>query len=294
MSYEGIVEELAVRVNVDGTLVLSGMGYRRESGVGSFALDTFYGQLSPDGRQLQGSLIDGSRKRGQWSVIKIEATEALAAATAKVLSPDATTVTHWHGTIGNWPASLDIFPRKATGEWNARGTYHGVVEDFLLSVKDDGSVILAGHSYYREAGAGPFSLDTLYGQLSADGQRLQGLRIDANSRGPWNVAKTGSSVESSTDVHMLQDVSCSRESYNGPIEDDKQSRLEFVNDMPESRQIFWINSSNQRVFYRDLEAHQSYIQDTFATHLWVITDQSGICRQVFVATEGPARVIIQK
>ena len=294
MNYEGIAEDLTVRVNADGTLVLAGTGYHRESGVGAFALDTFYGQLSLDGRQLQGSLIDGSRKRGQWMVAKIETTESFAAATAKVLSPEPTAVTHWQGTIGNWPATLNIFPRKLSGEWSATGAYHGVVEDFSVTVKDDGSVVLAGYSYYREAGAGPFSLDTLYGQLSADGQHLQGLRIDANSRGPWNLAKIGGSTDSSTDARVLQDISCSRESYNGPIEDDKQSKIEFVNDMSEGRQIFWINSSNQRVFYRDLEAHQSYTQGTFATHLWVITDQSGTCKQAFVALEGTARAIIQK
>ncbi|HWZ46441.1 MAG TPA: zinc ribbon domain-containing protein [Candidatus Saccharimonadales bacterium] len=196
ISYEGIIEELAIKMNADGSLVLAGTGYHRESGVGTFALDTFYGQLSADGRRLQGSLIDGSRRRGQWNVIKIETTESLAVSTTSLLSPNPTMVSHWQGTIGKWPASLDILPRKTSGEWTARGVYRGVVEDFAVTIKDDGSIVLAGTSYYRESGTGPFSLDTLYGQLSADGQRLQGLRIDIGSRGQWSVTRTGSNVGS--------------------------------------------------------------------------------------------------
>lgn len=292
ISYEGIVEDLAIGVNAEGSIVLSGTGYHRESGTGPFALDTFYAQLSADARRLQGTLIDGSKRRGQWSVIKIDTSESLSTATIQLLSPDA--VSHWQGTIGKWPASLDIFPRKAAGEWNARATYHGVVEDFAVTIKDDGSVVLAGQSYHREAGNSPFSLDTLYGLLSGDGQHLQGLRVDATSRGPWYVARTGSSGEPSSGPRALQDLSCSREGYDGAVQNDKDSSIEFVNDTSETRQLFWINYGGKRIFYKALEAHQSYVQDTFATHRWIVTDQNGTCRQVFEAPEGPAKAILQK
>lgn len=188
LRYTGIAEDLAVRINTDGSLTLTGTGYRREAGVGPFALDALSGGLSRDGRHLRGSLIDGDGRNGQWSLTKIKGDPA--SAIIKVLDVDSA-ITHWHGTIGKAAASIDIFPRTPTGEWLAKGIYYGVVEDLELLVQDDGTLMFSGKSYQLQSEA-PFALSTFYGKLSKDGNHIQGLRIDADGkRESWQVSETG-------------------------------------------------------------------------------------------------------
>lgn len=189
ISYEGIAEDLAVTRRVDGTLVLQGSAYRRERGSGPFALDTFYGAVSADGQIIRGSLLDGARRRGQWSVSKIAAGADPVNDTIRSLFPEQSMTIQWQGIVGKWPAQLEIMP-PSNGEWKGHVTYRNVREDLAVSVNPDGSVVLAGTGYQRLGGEGVFSLDTFYGQLSPDGQRLQGLRVDeAQSRGQWNVTR---------------------------------------------------------------------------------------------------------
>ncbi|HEY2362126.1 MAG TPA: hypothetical protein VGK36_13480 [Candidatus Angelobacter sp.] len=188
LRYTGIAEDLAVRVNADGSLTLAGTGYRREAGVGPFVLDALSGGLSRDGRHLRGSLIDGDGRHGQWSLTKIEGDPA--SAIINVLDVD-TAITHWQGTIGKAAASIDIFPRTATGEWTARGIYYGVVEDLELLVQDDGTLVFSGRRYQLQSEAAPFALSTFFGKLSSDGNRIRGLRIDAEGkRESWQVSQT--------------------------------------------------------------------------------------------------------
>ena len=190
ISYEGIAEDLTVTRRADGTLALQGRAYRRESGSGPFALDTFYGAVSSDGQIIRGTLLDGARRRGEWSVSKIMTGADLANDTVRSLFPTGTSTTQWHGIVGKWPASMEITAPSTAGEWRGNVTYRNVREELAISVKQDGSIVLVGTGYQYLSGEGVFSLDTFYGQLSANGQRLQGLRIDAaQSRGQWSVTK---------------------------------------------------------------------------------------------------------
>ena len=208
ISYEGIAEDLTVARRADGGLVLQGRAYRRESGTGPFALDTFYGTVSSDGRGIRGTLLDGARRRGEWGVSKIIAGADLANDTIRSLFPTQTSTTQWRGIVGKWPAIMEIMPPSTTGEWRGHVTYRNVREELTISVKQDGSVVLAGTGYEYLSGEGAFSLDTFYGQLSADGQRLQGLRIDAaQSRGPWSVTRVGTgglAAEAQSDQPLTQ------------------------------------------------------------------------------------------
>jgi TonB family protein len=73
-TYQGVVEEAGVTIKSDGNvfqLLLTGRSYRRISGTGSFALDTFSGPLSGDGLSILGSYVDTSGHRGQWKVVKV-------------------------------------------------------------------------------------------------------------------------------------------------------------------------------------------------------------------------------
>jgi len=188
--YVGVAEDLVVTKNPDSSVELRGIGSRREIGVGSFDLDTFHGHLSPDRTQMQGSLLDGAQRKGNWSLMRFTPTADLAGNTARVLSPSPNLTTRWQGKVGRWPAIMEIMPRRARGRWTAHVKYRNVQENLSVAVKEDGSVVLIGTGYRFLSGRGMFSLDTCYGQLSANGDRLQGLCINAaQSRAEWDVSR---------------------------------------------------------------------------------------------------------
>lgn len=96
----------------------------------------------------------------------------------------------WRGLVGGSPAFLDLI-QQTTGGWAGRMTYQGVVEELGVSINEGGAIVLGGKGYRRVKGKGSFSLDTFYGQLSADAQRIQGSYVDsAGKRGQWSVART--------------------------------------------------------------------------------------------------------
>ena len=195
--YTGIVEDLVMTINENGTIAMTGKAYRREIGNGAFALDRFSGQVSSDGEQLWGTLIDGKGLGGRWSVTKVEnSSQILKSTTTNLLFPNGTSTSHWEGIIGKSDVSLDVLRRNSSAQWVAKVAYRGVVEELTVSVEDDGTVVLNGHSYEPQSADVPFSLSTFYGEVSSDGNHLQGLRIDASgNRDSWELSKIKSNGE---------------------------------------------------------------------------------------------------
>jgi len=58
--------------------------------------------------------------------------------------------------------------------------------------------------------------------------------------------------------------------------------IRFRNRSNGYRVIEWLNYKGQPVTYKHLQAGQSYTQQTYAGHPWMITDGPGNCRQIFV------------
>ena len=194
MTYQGVVEELAVSINDGGATVLAGKSYRRFKGKGSFSLDTFYGQLSADAQRIQGSYVDSAGKRGQWSVARTAAVNTRLE--SKPQEPDRSgLVATWQGTVATSAATLDIIQNGSALAGSMR--YLGVVEELDVIANNDGSVTLKGTSFQRISGNGSFQLDTFSGVLTPDRQRMSGTYVDtAGNRGQWNVARVpGSSAQ---------------------------------------------------------------------------------------------------
>ena len=57
----------------------------------------------------------------------------------------------------------------------------------------------------------------------------------------------------------------------------KSAQITFVNQTNETVRVYWLNFSGQRVLYKSLPAGQSYTQNTYITHPWVVLDPSGKC-----------------
>ncbi len=85
---------------------------------------------------------------------------------------------------------------------------------------------------------------------------------------------------------QLQPQSCS---YEGHIKSiaafSTPAAIQFVNASTTlSFQVFWLDYNGNRVFYATLGPGQSYVQQTFLTHPWVIADTSpaAACQQIYL------------
>jgi hypothetical protein len=127
----------------------------------------------------------------------------------------------WLGMVGSSPASLDLIQQPAGG-WAGRITYQGVVEELAVSTKDGGAIVLVGKSYRRFKGNGSFALDTFFGQLSVDGQRMQGPYVDsAGKRGQWSLARTertGPKMEPKPQESDVSQKSAQKSDSHGDVE----------------------------------------------------------------------------
>jgi hypothetical protein len=61
--------------------------------------------------------------------------------------------------------------------------------------------------------------------------------------------------------------------------------LVFANHTHGSVSIYWLDFTGERVWYNTLAPGESYSQQTYVTHPWVIVDADGRCLDQLVATE---------
>jgi hypothetical protein len=96
----------------------------------------------------------------------------------------------------------------------------------------------------------------------------------------------------------LPRLSCSLEPTLQSIEGTVQTSIQFVNNTAGPVNIYWINYQGQRVFYRGgpfaaLAAGQSYVQGTFITHPWIVTDvANNSCLGIWEPTESAGTAVI--
>jgi hypothetical protein len=96
----------------------------------------------------------------------------------------------------------------------------------------------------------------------------------------------------------LPSLSCSLEPTLHSIEGNVATSIQFTNNTAGSVNVYWINYQGQRVFYRGgpfspLAAGQSYVQGTFITHPWIITDvATNSCLGIWLPTESADIAVI--
>ncbi len=66
------------------------------------------------------------------------------------------------------------------------------------------------------------------------------------------------------------------------VTSDTSLYLDFQNDTDGTLSIDWIDFVGHRVHYADLAAGESYRQQTFVTHPWIVIDGDDQCRGVFI------------
>jgi hypothetical protein len=75
--------------------------------------------------------------------------------------------------------------------------------------------------------------------------------------------------------------------YGGP------TWIHFTNTTAGTVSVMWLDYDRHRVWYNGLSPGQSYDQQTYAGHIWVITEAGGAVIAVYTATTEPALAIIR-
>ncbi|HEV8132309.1 MAG TPA: hypothetical protein VGQ81_13750, partial [Acidobacteriota bacterium] len=101
-------------------------------------------------------------------------------------------------------------------------------------------------------------------------------------------SKTATASVTVTNYEQLQAQSCDRESSLRSLEGATTSSIEFVNFSSQAIQIYWLDYNGRRQFYNTLQPRESYVQATFLTHPWLVTDLNRQCLGIYLPTSKPA------
>ena len=75
---------------------------------------------------------------------------------------------------------------------------------------------------------------------------------------------------------------------------DTPTYVTFRNDTGRTVRTYWLNYKGRRVFYAEVPPGKSYVQQTYVTHPWVITNNpSGDCVAVFMPAPSSASAHIR-
>lgn len=80
---------------------------------------------------------------------------------------------------------------------------------------------------------------------------------------------------------------CSAESISKSTSGKVTTKITFDNKLKQPVKIYWLNYSGNRVFYRQLKPRESYTQQTYVTHPWVVTDAGDACLGVYYPDSQP-------
>ncbi len=80
---------------------------------------------------------------------------------------------------------------------------------------------------------------------------------------------------------------CPAESVSKSTSGKITTKISFKNKLKQTVKIYWLNYSGRRVFYRQLKPGDSYTQQTYVTHPWVVTDVGNGCLGVYYPDSKP-------
>lgn len=76
------------------------------------------------------------------------------------------------------------------------------------------------------------------------------------------------------------------------INSDTSTQIEFVNQRGDAVRVHWLDYQGSRTFYTQLDPGMSYIQPTYVSHPWIVTDTAETPIVVFQPTAAPGRATI--
>jgi hypothetical protein len=91
----------------------------------------------------------------------------------------------------------------------------------------------------------------------------------------------------------LSKITCDQAQSLRSQQADVRTQVQFVNTTPGSVRVYWLNYQGGQQLYATLAPWQSYLQSTFLTHPWEVTDTQRNCLGVYLPVIGTGRVIIR-
>ncbi len=71
-----------------------------------------------------------------------------------------------------------------------------------------------------------------------------------------------------------------------------EAQITFINKSGQRVKVYWLDFDGQRVLYKVLQASESYDQQTFLTHPWLVTDANDNAWHIFYPSATPRAVTI--
>lgn len=92
----------------------------------------------------------------------------------------------------------------------------------------------------------------------------------------------------------LKPQNCSAEDNLRSLSSQISTNIRFINQKTFRVKVYWIDFTGKRQHYFDLEPNQTYEQQTFVSHPWLITEagDNQPCINIFFPNEKPGIVII--
>ncbi len=96
------------------------------------------------------------------------------------------------------------------------------------------------------------------------------------------------------DLNNLDATSCDQYlAVKSTLGDTPLEGVTFTNGAEGTRHVTWINYEGGVVHYSTLAPGQSYAVNTYLTHPWLIIDDKGVCRVMYVVGEPGTSITIR-
>jgi hypothetical protein len=113
-----------------------------------------------------------------------------------------------------------------------------------------------------------------------DGKRI------SQTDGLEGVKKTGTTNKIAAGQNCLDEAQL--RSANSNV----SATVDFENQSGQAVKIFWMTYQGERKLFKELASAQSYRQQTYLAHPWVITDSAGKCLQIFTPRASSEKLVI--
>jgi hypothetical protein len=91
----------------------------------------------------------------------------------------------------------------------------------------------------------------------------------------------------------LKNQGCSKENGLASVSANISTGIQFVNgSATEQVNVNWLDYAGQRQLFRALGPREGYVQPTFVTNPWVVTDTNGTCIATYLPENNPGRAIV--